>query len=286
MTVTTTRTDEADRIEYWRHTMDRGRRFMDRLLEYPVQDCGEPLASIEDAARSAGVEMEVSTTPIVGDLPRVFELRQGLIEPLLAAGREMNGLGLVLKIEDGFRTREVQRTIAHQPRIFDLILKQVQWEVGGAEPDVELVLKRFSTICANAPKVAGHMSGCAIDISVLDRDTRTDVDRGGPYLVFSELMPMASPFTPPEALLNRAFITMLMEKQGFVAYPYEFWHYSQGDVFAEFLRCTGKPARYAAVNRDARTGAIEPISDLMTPLNATQDIREEIGKAHARMRAR
>ena len=282
--MTITKTDEALRVAYWRNSMDQGRRFMDRLLEYPVRDCGEPLASIRDAAGSAGVEMEFSTTPILGDVPRIYEVRSGLIEPLMAAAREMNDRGWVLKIEDGFRTRDVQRTVAHQPRIFDVILERVIWEVGGSEPDVDLVLRRFSTLCANAPKVAGHMSGCAIDISVLDRDTRAEVDRGGPYLEMSELTPMASPFTPPEALRNRALITVIMEKHGFVAYPYEFWHYSQGDVFAEFLRCTGKPGRYAAVNRDARTRAIEPIPDLMAPLNAPEDIRAEIVRAHARMR--
>lgn len=277
-----TQTDEALRRAYWRNSMDQGRRLMDRLLEYPVHECGEPLALIQDAANAAGVEMEFSTTPILGEVPRVFALRQGLIEPLMAAGREMNERGWALKIEDGFRTREMQRTVAHQPSIFDSILRRVIWEVGGEEPDVELVLRRFSTLCANAPKVAGHMSGCAIDISVVDRDTRAEVDRGGPYLEMSELTPMASPFVPPAALQNRALITALMEKHGFVAYPYEFWHYSQGDVFAETLRFSGKPARYAAVNLDPGSGAIEPIDDLMAPLNAAQDIGAEIVKAHAR----
>ena len=284
--MTIARADEALRIAYWRTSMDQGRRFMDRLLEYPVAECGEPLASIEKAATCARIEMEFSTTPIVGDIPRIFEVREGLIEPLMAVGREMNGRGWVLKIEDGFRTRDSQRTVARQPRIFDMILRRVSWETGSDEPDVELVVRRFSTFCANAPKVAGHMSGCAIDISVLDRDTRTEVNRGGPYLELSELTPMASPFTPPEALQNRALITLLMEKHGFMAYPYEFWHYSQGDVFGESLRCTGMPGRYAAVNRDPLTGAIGPLANLMAPLNAPEDIREEIVRAHARMRAR
>jgi hypothetical protein len=118
----------------------------------------------------------------------------------------------------------------------------------------------------------------------LERDTGAELDRGGPYLEMSELTPMASPFAPPDALRNRALITVIMEKHGFMAYPYEFWHYSQGDVFAESLRCTGKPGRYAAVNRDPGTRAIEPIVDLMAPLNAPEDIRAEIVRAHARMR--
>jgi D-alanyl-D-alanine dipeptidase len=280
----TIHTDEALRIAYWRHTMDQGRRFIDRMMEYPVRESGEPLASIEEAARNAGVEMEFSTTPIVGTLPRIFELRVGLIDPLMAAAREMNARGWVLRLEDGFRTAEMQRTVARQPSIFDLILRTVAWESGDEEPEVELLLRRFTTLCASAPKVAGHMSGCAIDISVFDLDTGGEVWRGGPYLEMSELTPMASPFVRPQALRNRAMITGVMERHGFVAYPYEFWHYSQGDAFAEYLGSTGQPARYAAVNRDPRTGAVEPITDLAAPLTAAQDIRREIERAHARAR--
>ena len=280
MTITT---NEVLRIDYWRRTMDQGRRFMDRLLDYPVKECGEPLVSLEEAARGSGVELAFSTTPIIDDTARIYVLRQGLVEPLLAAAREMNRYGWILKIEDAFRTRELQRTVAHQPRIFDVILERVTWEAGG-EPEVELMLRRFSTLCANAPKVAGHMSGCALDISVLDRATGGEIDRGAPYLEMSELTPMMSPFTPPEALHHRALITAIMERHGFIAYPYEFWHYSQGDVFAESLRCTGLPGRYAAVNRDPDTGAIEPIEDLMTALNAAEDIEAEIRKAKDRMR--
>jgi D-alanyl-D-alanine dipeptidase len=282
----TSTTDEALRIGYWRSAMDQGRRFMDRLLEYPVQECGEPLVSLEEATRGSDVEMAFSATPIIDAIPRIYALRQGLVEPLLATAREMNRYGWILKIEDAFRTRELQRTVAHQPRIFDVILQRVTWEAGGAEPEVELALRRFSTLCANAPKVAGHMAGCAIDISVLDRGTGAEIDRGAPYLEMSELTPMMSPFTPPHALRNRALITAIMERHGFMAYPYEFWHYSMGDVFAEHLRCSGRPGRYAAVNRDPDTGAIEPVPDLMTALNAPEDIRAEMRKANERMRAR
>jgi D-alanyl-D-alanine dipeptidase len=265
--------------------MEQGRRFMERMMEYPVDECGEPLASIEDAARSAGVEMLFSTTPIVDDLPRIFEVRVGLIEPLMAVAREMNDRGLVLKIEDSFRTAAMQRKLARKASIFDHILQKVAWETGQTEPDVNLVTRRASTLVAQFPKVAGHMSGCAIDISVFDRDTRAELDRGKPYLEMSELTPMFSPFVSPDAIWNRAMITMLMEKHGFMAYPSEFWHYSLGDVFAEHLGRTGRPGRYAAVTRDERTGAIVPVDDLSAPLHAPDDIRREIERARTRLRA-
>src|SRR5947207_967296 len=109
----------------------------------------------------------------------------------------------------------MQRKLARRPGIFDLILLRVMWETGNQHPDPALVIRRASTLVAQYPKVAGHMAGCAIDISVFDRGTRAEIDRGGPYLEMSELTPMASPFAPPEALQNRALITALMEKHGF-----------------------------------------------------------------------
>ena len=266
--------------------MEQGHRFMERMMDYPVRESRQPLASIEDAARSMGVEMEFSASPIVDDTPRIFDIREGLIEPLIAAAREMNSRGWVLKIEDSFRTAEMQRKLARKASIFDLILRKVEWETGNLHPDPALVMRRASTLVAQYPKVAGHMSGCAIDISVLDRDTRTEVNRGGPYLEMSELTPMASPFVSPQALANRALITVVMEKHGFMAYPSEFWHYSQGDAFAEYLDCTGRPGRYAAVTRTPRDRSIEPVADLAAPLHAPEDIRREIDAANARARGR
>jgi D-alanyl-D-alanine dipeptidase len=282
--VTHTRTDEALRIAFWRDSMEQGRRFMERMMEYPVRESHEPLASIEDAAASADVEMEFSASPIVDDIPRIFDIRESLIEPLIAVAREMNERGWLLKIEDSFRTAEMQRKLARKASIFDLILRKVMWETGAPNPDPALVMRRASTLVAQYPKVAGHMSGCAIDISVFDRDTRAEIDRGRPYLEMSELTPMASPFVSPEALRNRAMITVLMEKHGFMAYPSEFWHYSQGDVFAEHLASTGKPGRFAAVTRDPSNRSIEPVADLEAPLHAPEDIRLEIDNAHRRAR--
>jgi D-alanyl-D-alanine dipeptidase len=274
----------TERIAFWRESMELGHRFMRRMMEYPVEECGESLASIAGGATNAGIDMEFSDTPIVDSVPRIFEIREGLLEPLLSAAREMNDRGWVMKVEDGFRTARMQRGLAVKASVFDLILERAAWEAGHPDPPLDLVQRRVSTLVANWPKVAGHMSGCAVDIAVLDRETRSEVDRGGPYLEMSERTPMWSPFVSAQALHNRAEITAIMERHGFAAYPAEFWHYSQGDVFAEQLRCTGIAGRYAAVTRDQRTGSIEPIAHLAEPLNSTEAILEQIELAKRRRR--
>ena len=137
------------------------------------------------------------------------------------------------------------------------------------------------------PKTGTHMSGSAIDISVLHRgqdrgDTTREVDRGAPYLEMSALTPMDSPFISDEARRNRHAITDLMREHGFVEYPYEFWHYSSGDAYDQFLRKTGRPAIYGAVDWDPATGKVTPIPNPTEPLNTQEEIKAEIEAAMKR----
>ena len=70
-----TDTSETARRTYWTEQLELGYEFVDKLLAYPVAECGESLASIPDAAEAAGVEMLFSNTKIVDDLDRVYYLR-------------------------------------------------------------------------------------------------------------------------------------------------------------------------------------------------------------------
>jgi D-alanyl-D-alanine dipeptidase len=143
-------------------------------------------------------------------------------------------------------------------------------------------MRRIGALVAAAPKVGTHMSGSAIDISVLDRASGQEIDRGRPYLEMSELTPMTSPFVSPEAHANRQAITALMAQHGFVTYPWEFWHYNQGDAYDHYLNRTGQPARYGAVHVSLTDGSVEPIADPLTPLNTYEEIENELKQALAR----
>jgi len=79
-------------------------------------------------------------------------------------------------------------------------------------------------------------------------------------------------------------ITALMESCGFMAYPYEFWHYSKGDAYAEKLRQSGRQPRYGAVHFDPGTGAVEPVPNPERPLHSLDDIRRRIELALGRLR--
>lgn len=276
--------DDAARRAYWTSQLEEALVFMNRVLDYPVEECGEPFVSLPDAAKQAGVEVEFTARPHVKGLPRLYYLRQGQIPGFLGIARDMNARGWVLRVEDGYRTRQMQKFLGREPRVFDSILERVIWELNGQLPTPEFFLRRSMTLVALMPKIGTHMSGSAIDISVLRRDNRQEVDRGGPYIEMSERTPMTSPFVSDQARKNRLEITAVLNKHGFTEYPFEFWHYNSGDAYHEMLHKTGKPARYGAVDWDPATGKLTPIPKPNEPLNSPEEIKLEIAAALARLK--
>ncbi|MEX2578805.1 MAG: M15 family metallopeptidase [Verrucomicrobiales bacterium] len=277
------RTDETARRAYWTEQMELGYGMVEKLLAWPVEERGESFGSIPGAAEAAGVEMRFSDTKIAGDLDRVFYLRKGLLDDLVAIGRAMNDRGWILKIEDGFRTLEMQGTLVRKPEVFDAVLRKCLWETDGEMPSVEFVFRRAIVMVANIPKIGTHMSGSAVDISVFRRDDGSEIPRGGPYLEVSEKTPMLSPFVTDEERRNRIEITEMMEERGFMHFPYEFWHYNKGDAGDHILNDRPGAARYGAVNWDPETNAVSPVDDPMTPLNPLPRFEAEIQAAMARL---
>lgn len=275
----TNQADNEARRAYWAAQMDEAHTFMLAIQQYPVVEGGEPLVSLVDAVQGTGIEVSFSARPHVQGLPRLYWLRAGLIDAFIGCARAMNERGWILKVEDAFRTLTMQKYLARAPYTFDIVVERLLWEGNGTLPPVDLVMRRIGALVAAAPKVGTHMSGSAIDISVLDRTTGQEIDRGRPYLEMSALTPMTSPFIAPEAHANRQAITAHLRNYGFVTYPWEFWHYNQGDAYDHYLNRTGQPAQYGAVHLSLTDGSVEPITDPLTPLNSYEEIESELQQA-------
>jgi len=269
---------EDARRAYWAQAMDKAYAFMEAMAEYPVAECGEGMTPLREAVDDAGVEVEFSPTKLADRFERLFWLRKGLIRPFLAMAREMNEEGWVLLVEDAYRTSEMQTSLGRAPRIFDVILAKVIWELEGRTPGPELMLRRVTALVATRPKIGTHMSGSALDISVLSRETGAELYRGAPYIELSEKTPMDSPVILGEARKNRQDITALLARHGFVAYPFEFWHYSSGDAY-QVLAGTAAVALYGAVDLDPATGRTRPLDAPDAPLHSPEDIQRYIAAA-------
>ena len=280
---TTCRTDESAARAYWASQLDEAYEFMERVMGASVEECGEPVGDMREAAASAGVRVTFSSSKIGGVLERMFLLREGLIPRFVAVARAMNERGWVLKVEDGYRTLDMQRSLSLAPYVLDIVLGKVIWELGGAMPDPDLFFKRLTVLTATAPKIGTHMSASAIDISVHRADDGLEVDRGGPYIEMSERTPMASPFVSSEAAANRAEITGFLTREEFVAYPYEFWHYNQGDAYHGLLTGSGELGRYGAVDVDPVTGRVTPIEEPTRSLHARDAFRAAVEQALSRI---
>ncbi len=275
--------DDDARRAYWTAQMEAAWDMMERCRRYPVADCGEPLSDLRRAAAEAKVPLAFSDTPVLDGVPRLFYLRAGLVPALLAAARAAARRGWVLKLEDGYRTRAIQTGLGRQPAVFDLIYRRCAWEIGGRDLPVDFMFRRLTALVATRPTIGTHMSGSALDLSVIEAGSGREVDRGGPYVDLSERAPMASPFVSAAARRNRETITALLADAGFRAYPFEFWHYSQGDVFAEVLAGQGVPARYGAVDADPpRDLAVTPLAAPDAPLHAPAHIAAAMEAARAR----
>ena len=277
--------DDQARREYWAEQMQAGYDLIQEILAYDeVEECGEGFASIPEAAAEAGVEMWFSDSRIAGDLERVFFMRESLVADVITIGREMNERGWILKIEDGFRSKDMQSQLVRKPEVFDSILQKCLWENGGELPSTEMVFRRAIVMIANIPKIGTHMSGSAIDVSVFRRTDGLEVWRGFPYLEVSEHTPMRSPFVDDQALANRLEITEMVEAHGFVHFPFEFWHFNKDDAMGHILIGKPGPAKYGPVHWDPETNSVTPYRDPLSPLNPLDQIEKEIEAAMARVR--
>jgi D-alanyl-D-alanine dipeptidase len=275
--------DEAARRAYWADQMEQGYEIVQKLIEFPVNECGERFASLPEAAAAANVEMLFSTSKIAGELERVYFMRESLVHDVVTIGREMNERGWILKIEDCFRSLDMQRQLVRKPSVFDNVLKKCIWELGGAIPTTEMMFRRAIVLTANMPKIGAHMSGSAIDISVFHRDDGTEVWRGYPYLEMSEGTPMRSPFVAPEHVTTRLEIAAMMEKHGFIHFPFEFWHFDKDDAGMHILTGNPAPCRFGPVNWNPQTNEVTPVENPLELLNPLSVIETEIAAALERM---
>lgn len=273
--------DDNARRKYWQEQMDMAYDWMMAIRDYPVEECGEIPVSLQEAVTGCPGKVRVlfSTRPHFNQADRLFYLRSQLIEPFLDVAREMNRRGWILKVEDAYRTKDMQKNAAQSPSFFDKILEKTLWECHGETVTPELMFRRITVLIATLPKIGTHMSASAMDISVFESDGQTQVDRGAPYLELSELTPMNSPFISQKAQKNRREITAIWTDHGFVAYPFEFWHYSKGDAYDEYVHHTGRPARYQAIDWNPQTPSqVRPLPDPLTPLISFEDLQRKIAR--------
>jgi zinc D-Ala-D-Ala dipeptidase len=113
--------------------------------------------------------------------------------------QKLNEKGLELKIFDAYRP--YQATVAFYERYKD------------------------TNYVASPYKGSRHNRGCAVDLTIVVRETGDELVMPTEYDDFSESAHIDYMDLTPEIIANRQMLIELMESEGFKAYHYEWWHF-------------------------------------------------------------
>jgi D-alanyl-D-alanine dipeptidase len=125
--------------------------------------------------------------------------RKPVAEALALVQADLKEQGLELKIHDGYRP-------------YSATVKF--YEVYGD-----------TTFVASPYQGSRHNRGCAIDLTVINSETKQELNMPTPYDSFQEEAFPDFPLEDQEAVANRAMLIAAMEKRGFKVYDSEWWHF-------------------------------------------------------------
>jgi CubicO group peptidase (beta-lactamase class C family)/D-alanyl-D-alanine dipeptidase len=143
------------------------------------------------------------STPVYSQ-PRAF-LQRPAAEALLRAHRKLKELGYGLLIHDAYRPWYVTKMF---------------WEATPLD-------KRI--FVADPGQGSRHNRGCAVDLSLYELSTGKPVEMVG---VYDEMSERSYPGYPGGTSLQRWHRELLrdaMEEEGFLVYPFEWWHFDYGE---------------------------------------------------------
>jgi len=199
------------------------------IARIPATDCGEPLARLTDH----GIRY-LPGTSAAGGLVRV-----GVAERLVRAQGALPS-GVRFGVAEGYRTVAAQEAIIAEYTEF---LRTVNPDATEAE------LERLSSRYVAPIRVAPHVAGAAIDVTLIDAEGEqlwmgTEIDATPED---SDGACFTGAPVDDEARRNRDLMTNALTSEGFVNYPTEWWHFSYGDRY--WAHVTGAAqAHYTAVS--------------------------------------
>lgn len=185
------------------------------LKTMAVRECGEdmvPLSANGIAIRHFDTEIPVTGA---GDI----YVRRGVMERLLQAQKNLAVLQprAKLLVFYGYRSPDIQR------KSFDKIRRSMGYGTPLSDMEMEQI-HRYVAV----PDVAGHPTGGAVDITLVDAIGEM-VDMGTAPHAFERDSYSFSPFISKTCILNRQLLRTVMLQSGFAPFDGEWWHFSYGD---------------------------------------------------------
>ena len=167
------------------------------------------LTEVRQLDSSIVVELRYATfnnftgAPLPGYLANRAYLRREAAAALARVQRDLRSQGLGIKIFDAYRP--VRATLA-----------MMDWTECVHRPD----LLKDGYIASRSR----HNLGLAVDLTLIDNVTGKELEMGTPFDTFSAAAHTAN--ASGEAAANRQKLKAAMEREGFVNYDQEWWHFS------------------------------------------------------------
>lgn len=193
------------------------------LLEIHVKDNGEKLVSLCDILKDSALFIIPSYLKGNDDLQNTcFLAREGVAQKLNEICKKISTINKNAKllISNVYRPPKVQE------ENFKITLEKIK-KIYPLFSEIEQIQKAHEMIAF--PKVAGHVTGGAIDLSLIINEKSFDM--GGEIGDFEneELLTINSSRITKEQFENRMILRKLMCSYGFAPYNGEWWHFSYGD---------------------------------------------------------
>jgi zinc D-Ala-D-Ala dipeptidase len=204
------------------------------VIATPVVECGEPLVDV----RTAGLRVSATYADPDGAWAH---LRRDVVDRLLAAQAQLPS-GTALLVVEG------HRPMALQDRYFTEHVGQLAALYADRSPDE---LRTRAALHVAPPEAAAHCTGGAVDVTLCDAITGSELDLGSAVNATPEESEercfTGSSDLPPQASARRELLVGALGGAGLVNYPSEWWHWSYGDRYWAHL--TGAPhAPYGPVD--------------------------------------
>lgn len=192
------------------------------LKEIAVVDCNEPLIEL---GIKDGILAEYQ--PQLSDMKKFKKnqilVRRGVRGRLILAQeilkRKCSNFDFVLLVTYGHRLPKIQE------KYFKEITGNLKKKYQNKDNLYEAA-HRFIAV----PEVAGHPTGGAVDVTILDKKTRKTLDMGTKIYDFkTKDIYTFSPFISKEQKKNRLLLRKCILRAGFAPFDGEWWHFSFGD---------------------------------------------------------
>mgnify|MGYP001563390142 CR=1 FL=1 len=211
------------------------------ILKIPLRECREPLIKLGEEK----VPGLVFNTKKSSGKTKIWVLRRSVAKALFSAASRFWAEGYLLSLEDSYRNPKVQG---------EMFLRYLS-EVRKQFPALSSVKaqQKANTFIAGIPILAAHTAGAAVDVILLARNGRKVIDMGCDYLTLGSEAITDNPNLNEKQIANRRLLKSILSQNGFINYPYEYWHYSLGDACAAYLT-SRKFAIYGPVDYNLKTG--------------------------------